>query len=179
MKNSRKITDGIREIGGAGIYEIYSGKVISVDKDTLTIDVELDTGVIRFDVRLRAVIDDNSGVYVMPTINSYCTIAQIEGGQDYVLLRASKIDKYVLKIENTSLEVSSDGFIFNSGSLKGMVKITELVQQLNAIESKVNEIVAWTGAHLHSGSGAGTAPAVPGTLTPTTIPDLENEKIKQ
>lgn len=179
MKNYTKITSGFKELGGRHLYEIHEGRVLRVDPEKLTADIEIQTGVTIFDVRLRAVISDDKGVYILPAVDSICTIANIEMGQDYVLIASSKIDKCILRINEMSLEASKDGFLFNDGTHKGLVKITELVQKLNALETKVNQIVAWTGTHLHSASGAGTAPPVAGTLTSTTIQDLENPKIKQ
>ncbi|MCO5229595.1 MAG: hypothetical protein M9958_00425 [Chitinophagales bacterium] len=179
MKNYNKIKEGIKELGGGAQYEILEGKVKAIDIQNLTVDIEIQAGVVIFDVRLRAVISDNTGIYVIPAKDSICTIAKIEMGQDYILIASSQIDKFIIRIQEVTLEVTKDGFAFNDGQLKGLVKITELVQQLNTLENKVNQIVAWTGTHLHSGSGAGTAPPVVGTLTNTTIADLENPKIKQ
>lgn len=179
MKNHKTITEGIREITRTGEYEIYQGKVTHVDDSLKTVDIELEPGLTIFSVRLRAAVTDDSGVYVLPSKDSWCVIARIEMGQDYTLLRASKIDAYYIKIDGMTLEVSKDAFTFNGGQLKGMVKIQDLVQKLNALENKVNQIVTWTGTHLHSGNGAGTATPVTGSLATTKVSDLENKKILQ
>jgi hypothetical protein len=73
--------------------------------------------------------------------------------------------------------------VWNGGNNKGLVKLPELIDKLNAIENKVNDIITWTATHTHAGvtPGGGTsgvAVGVTGTLTTTQEGDLENEKIK-
>lgn len=183
MKNSKVIIEGIREVVGKDI-EILQGKVIAVHEDSLTVDIELEPDVVRYNVRLRAVVDDDTGLYLLPAMKSYCTIAKIEGGQEHVLIKTSKLDKVILKIKEQSIHASADGFVFNEGKLKGLVKIDDLVSKLNALENKVNNLITWSSTHMHTGvttgtGTSGTAVGVTGTLTNTTIKDLENPKIKQ
>lgn len=106
-ENRKKIQDTIRELGRADAYEIHQGKVLSVDQDTLTMDVEV-LELTHYDVRLRAVVTDDTGIWVIPKEGSYVTIGQIEGGVDLVLIRASEIDKVCVKIGGKTLVMDAD-----------------------------------------------------------------------
>jgi hypothetical protein len=184
-KNRQKIVAGIRELANFGKYEIFSGEVKTVNESETTIDVDVDEGVTVFGVRLKCIIDNTDGMYIVPAVGSIVTFAQIDGGQDYQLIQASKIDKVLITIENSTLEITNTGFKFNGGNLNGLVKIAPLVNKLNAIENKVNALVLFSSTHVHAGVTSGSSstgtptPPVTGTLTPTQQADLENTKIKQ
>ena len=78
---------------------------------------------------------------------------------------------------------------FNGGHLGGMVLVNNVVTQLNAIENKLNSLLGKYNAHIHvtTATVSTGAPGIinpttsqeSGTITPTTAPDIENDKIKQ
>lgn len=140
-KSRKRIVDAIKEYAKADRFEVYSGKVSAVDEEATTCDVDIEEGLTVFEVRLRAVVTDDTGVWVLPKVGSYVQIAQIEGGNQYVLLRPSEVDKVFVKIGDKTLEISTDGFVFNGGNNDGLVKVNELVDRLNKIENKVNDII--------------------------------------
>jgi hypothetical protein len=134
-------------------------------------------------VKLKA--EANDGFMLIPSVGSTVLVAS-STRNNYYLLMCSDIDKVVCTINNNNYFVfSSDGFIFNGGTLDGMVKINDLVTKLNNLENKVNSLLTAFNSHVHpgvtvgAGSTAITITPVTGTLTPTTRPDLENPKIKQ
>lgn len=182
--NRKKIIEGIKEITGFGKYEIYSGQVSAVDENETTIDVQINDELTIFGVRLKCVIDNTEGMYIIPAMNSYVVICQIDGGQDYNLIQASKIDKLLLKIGNTTLEITSTGIVFNGGSLDGLVKVNSLVSKMNAIEIKLNTILNVLKTISIPLAPSGTYPFAPlfaaiASLSNTVKNDLENPKIKQ
>lgn len=181
MKSIKKIGDGIRELAGVGGYEIYTGEVVAVDTDKAIIDVQINENVIIYDVRLKVVINDNSGLFIIPKLHSFVAIAQMDGGQDYQLLQASELDKVWLKIGDTTCEASAAGIIINGGNNYGLVKVDSLVQRLNNIEQILTEIKTGYETHTHPAPGGTTSPPVtPYTysVTQSTRNDLENPKIK-
>lgn len=194
-KNRKRIKEAIREYAGAGRFEVFTGKVSAVDEGATTCEVDIEEELTIFDVRLRAVITDDTGVWVLPKVGSFVQIAQIEGGTDFVLLRASEVDKVFVKIGDKTLEITTDGFVFNGGNNDGLVKVNELVDQLNKIEDKVNDLISKFNNHTHAitavpttcPAGAGTATGTtsttgtpePTTLTNTTKTDIENPDITQ
>ncbi len=207
MKAKKKILSAIRELGKADKFEVYLGKVKAVNEGQTTCDVDIETDVTIFDVRLRAVVTDNKGMWVLPKVNSFVVIAQVEGGTDFVLLSASEVDKVFIVIGSTTLEVNAnqikvnndklviqgDQFTVNGGNNNGLVKVAALKTKLNNLENKLNSLLTAYNAHVHTvsvattcgagaGTGSGSATSTPstvaGSLTLTQQADLENTKFK-
>lgn len=177
MKATKKIRDGLQALGGHGIYEIYTGEVVAVDEEKTLIDVQINDNVVIYDVRLKVVIDNNNGLFIVPKPGSFVAIAQLDGGQDYALLQASEIDKVWLKIADTTWEVSSAGMVINGGANLGIVKVESLVKRLNEIETALTEIKTGFASHVHPSNGA--PPAAPYTyqVPNSTNADFENTKV--
>ncbi len=122
--NSKKISQGIKELSGFGKFEIEQGEVVKVDVARNTIDVETDKDVVRFDVSLRVLHNKDTGLILVPKKGSSVVIAQIEGGQDYCLLQASELDKEIIKGGKFKVEN-------NGEDLKGL--IGELIDAITQI----------------------------------------------
>lgn len=182
-KNIKKIHSAIKKIGNADKFEIYSGKVDAINEANTTIDVAIDNGLIVYDVRLRAVITDTTGMWVLPKQNSDVVIARIDGTQDFALMQASEIDKLFVKIGDTTLQLDSTGVTINGGANEGMVKVAALVTKLNALETKVNQIITAFNTWIVTPNDGGAALKVlaasfAALLTATTQANLENTKAK-
>jgi hypothetical protein len=101
------ITESIRRIVDSKIaVQVVVAKIEKVHEAKMTADIEIEGGAKRFDVRLRATIEDDKGFVVVPKTGSYvlaglidnkmassfiCAVSEV----DYVLLKGGKI-----KIEN-------------------------------------------------------------------------------
>jgi hypothetical protein len=74
--------------------------------------------------------------------------------------------------------------VLNEGSYGGLIKISELLNKLNAVENKVNTLIQKYNTHTHPGvspGGSSTAPTLQtetGVLTVTKKEDIENPKVK-
>jgi hypothetical protein len=66
---------------------------------------------------------------------------------------------------------------FLDGSHGGIVKVVELVAELNEIKSKVNSLISYINAHTHASNGTPPTPYGGGTLSDTTREDIENENV--
>jgi hypothetical protein len=183
-----KIKQSIRKIaGGTGIMPapVFLVKIKEIDGAKCTAmldDLELK------DVRLRATINNSEQqILIIPKKDSYVCVADLSEGNltDLVVVGCSEVEETLLKIENQTLKINKDGFVFNGGD-KGLVKIDELHNRLLNLESKFNN-------HVHSGviiavAGGSGAPAT-GTAgnsgTPTSTSSefqgdytgYENDKI--
>lgn len=157
--------------------------VKEVDAEKGTCDVEID-GLIFFEVRVKSIIKDAvKGIKVLPAVKSVVVVERIGKSNELFITMFSEIDSITWEIENMKFLADKDGFVYNDGANKGMVKLPQLVQRLNLIESKVNDIITWTSTHTHSGvtAGPGTSgPAVgiTGSLIQTAEEDIENPKVK-
>jgi len=154
---------------------VQVAQVKSVDKDKCSCDVQLIEGAELFNVNLRSALDDNKkGFVCFPKIDSLVLVGTIENNENNAFV--------LIFSELTDITIDAK-IVINDGENKGMVKLPELVQKLNAVEQKVNQLVQWSATHTHSGvlTGGGTsgvAVGVSGTLTQTQESDLENENVK-
>ena len=182
-KESELLVKAIQHATMSG-ESLLTGKVIAVDEDENTCDVDIDGDApVMFGVRLRAVVDTTTdGIIQIPAIDSAVLIGKLTTSLWCVLV-FSQIHKYKFKIDSQTLIIDADGFVFNEGNLGGMVKIEALVDKLNAIENRMNELETNYKTHNHAHpQGPTTAFVVPYTsasLVITNKADLENEKIKQ
>ena len=139
--------------------------VLSYDEDSKTIDCEPIDGSADFlTVKLQAEV--SSGVLIVPKVGSFIILEQTSNDSAYV-----------------SLFGEVDEIILMDGENGGLVKVSELVDKMNNIENKLNTLLSTFNTHVHTGvtTGAGSSGTTPsivsGSLTPTQIQDLENDKI--
>jgi hypothetical protein len=162
---------------------IMIGEVKSVDVDEATMEVDVD-GSTFHDVRLKSIIDSEAkGIKVLPKQDSIVLVSRLGKSNELFVVMYSEVDSILWEIEDMKLFVDKDGFVFNDGNNKGMVKLPELVQKLNNLENAFNQHLAKYNSHIHPGGTIGGSTGVAtvldtNTLTTTTENDLENTKVK-
>lgn len=166
--------------------QTFVASVQEVDQESATITALPVGGPELFDVRLRAAIDGSEqGVILFPKVGSTVLVGIIGNDPDTAFVcRQSEVEKAILKIGESSLEISTDGFLLNGGSLGGLINIADLVGKLNEIEQDINSLKTafstWVvvandgGAALKTAAGSWAG----STLTQTQESDLEDIKIK-
>lgn len=160
--------------------QIVVGKVISVDENKQVCDVDVVNSPDLLDVRIRAVIDDEKkGVLIVPKVDSYVLVGLINNRPESAFVASvAEVDKYYLYV-NKEIQIGGDNF-------NGLVKIEELTQKLNNIETAFNQLVNEFNTHTHNApqAPAGTLPTLPPlvpssqSLVSTQVSDLENTKVK-
>lgn len=151
-------------------FEIYSKvcKVVSVDKDLNTCDVEpLDGDAELLDVKLTATEENKTGFLVYPEIDSSVIVTFIDKDTAFVSM-CTEVEEVVI----------------NGGSNGGLIKINTLISELNknnlilnAIKSVVSTPIPETG----NGSPSSLGTALNSALLSLQIGDfsgMENDKIK-
>lgn len=111
-KNAATIRSLIERMGGSGQWEIWDGVVVSVDMDTLTCEVQIaesEDDPIP-DVCFRAVSDEASGLILVPAVGSQVVFAMIRNQPDFVLVKTSRLEKVVMRIGDTRMEINADGY---------------------------------------------------------------------
>jgi hypothetical protein len=156
------------------------GTVKDVDRDKRTCTVEREDRPTLFNVRLNSVISDNASYCtVFPQTGSYVLCLAIGDQADCYLLATSEVEEFVMKTGDSELKVNKDGFMFNGGSLGGMVKLETLVGKLNRLENRMG-----THQHIYINSAGAPAPTTADGMSNAVIPqtkasELENKKILQ
>lgn len=173
--------------------QVTRAKVLSIDTGDQTCEVEtLQGSSKRFEVKLRAIADgEETGLILYPKVDSIVLIGILDNNEnDCFIAKYSELEgmQYVIK-DKTKLKSTSDGKwywkatteIFFDGCSNGLIKIPSVVSKLNALENKVNALIAAHNAHQHPETGATTGLptlTVPGTLTNTTQSDVRHDKIE-
>lgn len=198
------IQEAIRKIAAAGA-ELYCKvcTVDAVDEKARTVDcTPIDESAPLLGVNLQANQESEDGVVLFPSVGSYVVVAFTEPSVGLVVL-AEKVDKIMLKIDNTSAEIrggltniavqdttvkiSPEGVVINGGDLGGMIKIEELTRKLNdfivAFNSHTHELpigsVSVAGsATAQSNPAPVVVPAITEQHPGVSAEDYEDEKVK-
>jgi hypothetical protein len=157
---------------------VTDGVIKAVDEMTYTCTVTI-SGVDFYKVPMKVLISaTQASVVEVPAVNSACTIVFKDKSKDRpTLLYVNVSDKLLIKITNSTIEITSDLIKFNGGGNDGLVLVNALITKLNNLENAFN-------AHMHATAATGP-PSIP-TPIPGSIPivttvkaDLENTKITQ
>lgn len=167
MDPYRELREHLANIGGGKATNLYQGVVTALSD--ITCEVSID-GLSIPDVRLRASTEvDGAQIIVRPAVGSVVIVGSLTGDLDHLV---------VLSMDR------AEEVIINGGKLGGLIKVQELTQKLNALESEVNNLkqlfASWVpvkgdgGAVLRGllGSWAGKR------LTPSRREDYEDTKVK-
>jgi hypothetical protein len=172
---------------------VTEGIIISVDESKYTCVVALQstnsdgstTNTNVYNVPLKVLVGSQASLIEIPKVNSTCTLCFRDNNiQRPQLYQTDQCDKILVKIDNSTLQIDTNGFVFNGGS-HGMVKADELKTQsekdkaildgfLQVLQTPVNE----PGNGAPSAFQAALIAAI-GTKQSGVWTALENDKIKQ
>jgi hypothetical protein len=163
----------------------FVGVVKFVDESEFTCDVEpVDGGAVRHTVRLKPAIDqDGYGVIPIPELNSDVIVSIIGNNENHCYVSiVGKVKKYLIKLENATIVLSSEGVIINGDGFGGIVKVNELRSDLAKITTLLKSIQetfqSWIPV---AGDGGAALKAAASSFISNPIPDfstIENERVK-
>lgn len=109
-----------------------------------------------FGVRLNAIDDDlKSFVTIIPATGSNVLVGIIENLKtEAIVLRCSEVEKVIMKIGSNTLTFDKNGFVFNDGKNKGIVKVLEMVNWMNNAYSDFQTLSTMLKTHTVAGNGA-------------------------
>ena len=139
---------------------LFYCEVNSVDINKRSCNVTTINGnaTLTFDAQLTAGIAE--GFVAIPVIGSLIYVLHSKYTLPFVLMY-SDIETYNIK----------------GSEFGGLVKVIELIQKLNALENKVNQIITAYDAHGHTAFNTPTNGVVTGMLIPTQRREIENANI--
>ncbi|MBD8348577.1 hypothetical protein [Dysgonomonas sp. HGC4] len=161
------------------IKTVSWGVVTEVTETTCT--VERDNAPTLYGVLLNAIDDDlQSYVTVYPLLNSNVLVGIVENLKtEAVILKCSEVEKIKVKIGTQTLYIDKEGFIFNAGDNKGLVKIVELVDWMTKLHTDIQTLKQLLLTHPVTGNGNPLALIFNPTIESPTIDMFENKKITQ
>ena len=190
----RKIINSVQKMAGTfnrDLVDVLLCTVDAISEDGFTCDCTPISGNAKTNipaVKLNA--EKNDGFLITPAIGSTILVGTSTRNNYYVLLY-SDIQKITCIIDATnSYEFDSNGFVWNDGLLGGLVKINTLLAKINQLEAFENQVKA---AVVAINAAAVSSPGVPVTnatlaaflatilptlVTPTTLLEIEDTKVK-
>lgn len=166
---------------------IVAGEVIAVDAQKWTIDVRpLDESADIFDVKLRTKTDEQElSVIQVPVVGAQVAVGFEAGSKtNCYLLQASELDRLIVNVSGSRMEFTAEGdIIFNDGSNEGLVKLPELQQEIEKINTFLSTMrnVFSTFLPVPSDGGAALKTAMNTAIANLQLADLSdagNDKIK-
>ncbi|MDD3079088.1 MAG: hypothetical protein PHH37_08290 [Paludibacter sp.] len=157
---------------GRGNEKTFLATVENNYPDADYIDVKDLSGTLYTEVRKRAAIGDDDdakkGIVVTPVIGSSVIVSRIGDSDELFVEMFSEVY----------------GVVFDGGENEGLVKVKEITDKINAIETDINNLKTAFSTWVTSPSDGGAAlKAVTATwagsqLQVTNKADIQNEKIK-
>ena len=134
-----------------------------------------------YDVLLNAIDDDlQSNVTVYPKEGSNVLVGIIENLKtEAVILKCSEVEKVKVRIGEQTLVIDKDGFVFNEGLNKGMVKLVEMVDWMTKLYTDIQTLKASLLTHSVAGNGSPLALIFNPTVPKPNISMFENKDIVQ
>lgn len=213
MNNNRAIDELRSAFFGAGnnAGDTFYATVESVDESARTCSVTTHEATFE-DVLLHAVTDASiKGFCMIPATGSVVLVSRIGGSNELLVSLFSDIDRVLLtigdkveasiddkeltyvsdkvslKINGENVELNAEKVVFNGGDNKGMVKIQELTDKINALvdahNSHTHTLMSGTVAVAGSATSQSnlapiTVPAITAKAQKLNKADYENEKVK-
>jgi hypothetical protein len=163
MKNRDELIEAIRTLVDVP-QQVILGEVTSVDTGSQIATIKLDeSGNVTYDVRLKAIIDNNqNGFVVFPKTGAKLLAAKIYNNDDYVMLTCS---------ENSEVWINGK----ENGDL---INISEITNKLNNLVSEVDSLKQWANGHAHPSNGSPPGTTFTGSFSSFNEDDYNDEKVK-
>lgn len=137
-KTEQLIRDNLKHIAKSHAPDFFfDGTVVNIDAEDYLVDVELDTGGVLYDCRLRASATGNKSIDVLPNEGSSVVIAKITEG-DYLVICADEITSYRVTVGGTVFEITEQGTLIKKGEETLNSILNELVTQMLSIYAPKN-----------------------------------------
>lgn len=167
MGKAEEILEKLRLLS-RGNANVEIGKVLSVDRDKLTCEIEIDD-ISSFTCYLSAVESSIKGFVTIPALDSFILAVRLdEEGNYYCLLLCSTVDEIIMR----------------DGENGGLVNIESLISKMNTIEDDINALknvfkTTWIPVAQDGGSALKTAVSgwANNTIIKTDKSDIEDDKI--
>lgn len=151
------LVEALKNMNRDAVVGSFVGVVKAVNEEERTVEVQADDETF-FDVKLQAVVKAfEKEILIVPTLESpVLCISEGNSKERFVVIKYSEIDSLLVKIEKQSitmnaegfkldsegqiLDITKDGFVFNGGENKGLIKIEELTKNLDKLTARVDTI---------------------------------------
>jgi hypothetical protein len=185
MSQEAKIIELLKSLGKAPWQQVFPAIVQTVDEERMCADVSYE-GLVLYNVRLKATVEDGDHVTVVPALNSSILVGVMgTGDNQFYMVAASTPQKVSVKIGTTTVVIGSGGVLINNGDLGGMLVSGKTIDELAALKNDLNALkTAFQSWVTVSGDGGAALKAITATWFGQQLPapnpnELVNLKVKQ
>ena len=144
MDKLTKIQNALKEIVGANPNLPITATVKSVEGDHCT--VTLKSGLDISSVKLKATIDGDGYLLVIPKVNSKVVVLSLSGTLDNVsVIKVNEVERVELVIDNTNFKIDSQGYEINQGNENLKTVLNDYITQFGKLCDEVNKVVVSIG----------------------------------
>lgn len=137
MDKKSQIRQGLKKLAAEhGPLQTMLVQVTSVNEDEFICNV-IDDDVEIFDVRLRPVLNGNTGIVLIPTLQSWVLITRIEEDQEWCVIGVDEVDKVIMVVGECRFEIN-DGFLIKKGTETLKKIFDDLIAQIKLIVVPTN-----------------------------------------
>lgn len=178
MGKDLEIIECIRRMAGKPGNVFTICKVSNIDENKYTCDGDPVDGSAKITgIRLRSVTENHQSTVVIPADNSLVLVAMLSNVDAYVL-HADEAKKILVKVGNSTIEITDGVVNINGGDNKGIVKVDSMVSWMQKVYSDLSTLQGLLSASVVAGNGAPLGIVfTPQTSAPASA-DFENSKVK-
>lgn len=155
------------------------GTVQNIDEDKRLCEIKVNDDLTLFNCRLNAVLSDyQNRLLIVPQDGSAVAFLTVDGSlTDPIVIACSEIDKVLLKIEDTEININNEKIVMNGGNLGGLIKIEKLTEKLNDLVNAFNNHTHTTTATIGPSSSVGEISTPVAGASAFTSSDYEDKNI--
>lgn len=116
-----------------GPETIVPAKVLSYNENDETIEVELTSGAVIDDVRLKSMVKAGNKLVVVPSDDSFVLIGRIANSDEYVVVSVDEVDEIKIKVGTVDVDVDDTGVLVKKGTDTLKEILTNIIQACQVI----------------------------------------------
>ncbi len=144
MDKLSEIKKKLREVVGANPNLPVSATVKSVEGDHCTITLK--SGLELTDVKLKATIDGDNYLLVIPKVGSKVVVLSLSGELDNLsVIKVDEVERIEVIIEDTNFKIDNQGYEINQGGENLKTVFNDYITQFGKLCDELNKVVVSIG----------------------------------
>lgn len=129
MQQAKHLVTAIKNITSPGDL-VMMAKVVSVDKDLATCDVDfndLEIGEVRLQANIKT---GQKGIKVFPLPGSWVLVQKLGKEGNYFIAMVSEVEDFLLEVDGCSFQVTGDGFLIQKDGDSQKEILSDFIDQV-------------------------------------------------
>ncbi len=144
MDQLTKIKRALKEIVGANPNLPITATIKSVQGDHCTITLK--SGLDLSDVKLKATIDGDNYLLIIPKVGSKVVVLSLSGELDNLsVIKVDEVERIELIIGDTNFKIDNQGYEINQGNENLKTVLNDYITQFGKLCDELNKVVVSIG----------------------------------